>query len=70
MDYISGIYALNLPSPDGTPGDWHYSALDWSNVPVKESSCSPFGEWELFWSTSRLKASGFLLLCWDAPARE
>lgn len=26
MRYITGVYALNLPSTDGTPGDWHFSA--------------------------------------------
>lgn len=43
--YLTGTYALNVPCPDGTPGDWHHSSLDWSNttsllVPV---SSSPFG---------------------------
>lgn len=69
MDYISEIYALNLPSPDGTPGDWHYSALDWSNVPVKESSCSPFGEWELFYGDipgkGRMLVASHMRACLD-----
>lgn len=47
MRYITGIYALNLPSPDGTPGDWHFSALDWNRARPAESSESPFGEWGL-----------------------
>lgn len=32
MQYVTGVYALNLPSPDGTPGDWHVSALDWNRL--------------------------------------
>lgn len=47
MKYITGIYALNLPSPDGTPGDWHFSALDWNKVVPVESTTSIFGDWGL-----------------------
>ena len=25
--YISGIHALNLPAPEGTSGDWHFSSV-------------------------------------------
>ena len=47
MKYVTGIYALNLPSPDGTPGDWHFSALNWNKALMADSSKSPFGEWGL-----------------------
>lgn len=47
MDYITGIYALNLPSPDGTPGDWHFSALNWHKLPISDTNESVFGSWGL-----------------------
>lgn len=47
MKYITGIYALNLPSPDGTPGDWHFSALDWKNLKVSDTKGSIFKDWGL-----------------------
>lgn len=47
MKYVTGVYALNLPSPDGTPGDWHFSSLDWEHPLIWESEKSPFGEWGL-----------------------
>lgn len=45
MNYITGVYALNLPSPDGTPGDWHFSALDWRKARISDSEKSQFGDW-------------------------
>lgn len=45
MRYVTGIYALNLPSLDGTPGDWHFSALDWRKARIADSADSPFGDW-------------------------
>ena len=45
MRYLTGIYALNVDDPAGTPGDWHAAALDWSNPPMSESGQSPFGDW-------------------------
>lgn len=47
MQYITGVFALNLPSPDGTPGDWHFSALDWQHIQPCDSSDSVFGDWGL-----------------------
>lgn len=47
MKYVTGVYALNLPSPDGTPGDWHFSALNWQKAQVSDSADSPFGDWGL-----------------------
>jgi hypothetical protein len=29
--YITGIAALNLPAPEGTNGDWHFSTVFYSN---------------------------------------
>ncbi|HEL0291676.1 TPA: hypothetical protein TUY03_000796 [Streptococcus equi subsp. zooepidemicus] len=47
MQYVTGVYALNLPSPDGTPGDWHFSALNWEKLKISESENSIFGDWGL-----------------------
>ena len=45
MKYISGIHALNLNCELETTGDWHQSALDWTNIQMKESNGSVFGNW-------------------------
>ncbi|WP_163232990.1 hypothetical protein [Bifidobacterium aerophilum] len=42
---MSGIYALNLGDRVETPGDWHFSALDWTRPTILDSDGSPFGEW-------------------------
>lgn len=47
MKYVTGVYALNLPLPDGTPGDWHFSALDWHKARIEDSADSLFGDWGL-----------------------
>lgn len=47
MEYVSGLHALNLASPAGTPGDWHYSALDWSHPFMLDSDRSVFGDWDI-----------------------
>ncbi len=46
--YVSGIYALNLSSPDGTPGDWHYSAIDWDNIRMSDIKESSYGSWGIY----------------------
>ena len=45
MLYLSGIYALNIENTLNTCGDWHTSALDWSNIELEESTNSMFGDW-------------------------
>lgn len=45
MKYITGIQALNLPCSLETCGDWHTSALQWSNLNVEETENSVFKEW-------------------------
>lgn len=45
MLYLSGIYALNVENTLNTCGDWHTSALDWSNIKLEESTNSIFGNW-------------------------
>jgi len=45
MEYISGIYALNVPCRLDTCGDWHYSALNWNNIAYLDTARSPFGEY-------------------------
>lgn len=47
MKYVSGLHALNLESPAGTPGDWHHSALDWSRPFMLDSDSSVFGDWDI-----------------------
>ena len=56
MKYLTGVYALNVDDPSGTPGDWHWSALDWSNPPMAESEKSPFGDWGIH--TQNVKGVG------------
>ena len=45
MLYLSGIHALNIENSLNTCGDWHTSALDWSNIKLVDSSNSMFGDW-------------------------
>ena len=45
MEYVTGIYALNIPCQLETDGDWHAPALDWNNPRIKESDESLFGQW-------------------------
>lgn len=48
--YLTGTHALNISCPDGTPGDWHHSSLDWSDIPslLVPVSSSPFGRAGLY----------------------
>ena len=43
MRYITGIHALNLPCSLETCGDWHRSAIQWSQPTFRESKHSFFG---------------------------
>ena len=43
MRYVTGMHALNLGDRSVTPGDWHYSAMDWSNPMRLDTNSSPFG---------------------------
>ncbi|MDD7385248.1 MAG: hypothetical protein SPI12_01495 [Actinomycetaceae bacterium] len=45
VKYVSGVWALNLPSPTDTTGDWHASSLPWDQMPFYESDQFPFGMW-------------------------
>ena len=45
MLYLSGVHALNIENTLNTCGDWHTSALDWSNIKLADSSNSVFREW-------------------------
>lgn len=47
MKYITGRYALNLSCSLGTPGDWHFYALDWERPQFKESATAFFGDFGL-----------------------
>ena len=44
MKYISGIFALNIPCPLGTTGDWHSSSLKWDKLTLHESADSVLEE--------------------------
>jgi len=45
MKYISGHQALNLPCSLETCGDWHWGALQWEKLNLKESDGSIFGDY-------------------------
>ncbi|MDR3037357.1 MAG: hypothetical protein LBU31_02990 [Coriobacteriales bacterium] len=45
MRYLTGIYALNVPSSLDADGDWHASALDWTRARTRDSADALFGEW-------------------------
>lgn len=45
MEYVTDIHALNLPSDTDTTGDWHASALQWSQLRMANSEDSVFGDW-------------------------
>lgn len=47
MEYVTGIWALNLRSPDGTPGDWHFSAINWDRMKTFDTEDSVYGDWAL-----------------------
>ncbi len=51
MKYITGRHALNLPCSLGTPGDWHYYALDWRSPIMKDSETAFYGDFGLEWHT-------------------
>lgn len=45
MRYVTGMHALNLGDRTSTPGDWHFSAMDWQHPMTLESGHSPFGDY-------------------------
>ncbi|MEJ5921827.1 hypothetical protein [Bifidobacterium thermophilum] len=45
MRYVTGMHALNLGDRTSTPGDWHFSAMDWQHPMILESGRSPFGDY-------------------------
>lgn len=46
MEYITGTYALNLfVEGDDTPGDWHFSALDWTKPRIRDTEDSIYKDW-------------------------
>ena len=45
MEYVTGVHALNLGDRTVTPGDWHFSALDWCHPMILDSEVSPFGDY-------------------------
>jgi len=47
MIYLTGVHALNLPCDLDTCGDWHYSALKWENLTLKDSEHSTLGKYGL-----------------------
>lgn len=47
MRYVTGMHALNLGDRSVTPGDWHFSAMDWSHPMWLDTDTSPFGMYDL-----------------------
>jgi len=45
MQYITEVYALNLPCSLATCGDWHCSALQWKKPRFRDSEDSFFGDY-------------------------
>ena len=45
MQYITGIWALNLTCSLDTCGDWHQSCLDWTKPTLHDSDSSIYGEY-------------------------
>lgn len=43
MQYITGVYALNLPCSLEATGDWHSSALNWERPETADTEKSVFG---------------------------
>ena len=56
MLYVTGMHALNLGDRTVTPGDWHYSAMDWSNPMMLDTDTSPFGAYDI--STDEIPSMG------------
>ena len=48
MRYVTGIFALNLPAPEKTPGDWHFSALNWNQARTWDTDVSVFGDFGIY----------------------
>lgn len=47
MRYVTGMHALNLGDRSYTPGDWHFSAMDWSRPMLLDTDTSPFGAYDI-----------------------
>lgn len=45
MQYITGIFALNIRTMSDVSGDWHRGALDWSKVCLQDSDQSLWGDY-------------------------
>ncbi|WP_337474871.1 hypothetical protein [Duodenibacillus massiliensis] len=43
VQYITGVYVLNLPCSLETTGDWHSSALNWERPETADTEKSVFG---------------------------
>lgn len=47
MRYVTGMHALNLGDRSETPGDWHFSAMDWAHPMWLDTDSSPFGAYDV-----------------------
>ena len=45
VEYITGIFALNLPCALNTCGDWHQSGLNWSDLKTTNTKTRFFGDY-------------------------
>lgn len=58
LQYITGIYALNLACSLDTCGDWHCSSLDWRKVSFSNAYDSVFGLYGLEFNRTIPEHSG------------
>lgn len=45
MQYISKLFALNLPCSLDTPGDWHSTSLNWKKASILDAEDSIYGKY-------------------------
>lgn len=45
MKYVTGVQALNIPCELETTGDWHRSAIRWTELCLRDSDTMFFGEY-------------------------
>ena len=69
MRYVTGLHALNLGDRSATPGDWHFSAMDWSHPLELDTDSSPFGMYDVrvheVPTMGRVPVAGHVSACLD-----
>lgn len=73
MRYVTGMHALNLGDRTLTPGDWHFSAMDWSSPMWLDTDSSPFGMYDIgrqeVPDLGRVPVAGHVRACLDLIER-